>query len=110
MVAVNANPRFTAPAYLAAFDQQEGLAKLSNWLYLTGPLPELRRVWKSYGIAVVALPGGAMIGHSEYAYVINAQGRTRDLLDTDPGPATGATESSFAEMLAGTIKTVLQKS
>ena len=50
-----------------------------------------------------------MVGHSEYAYVIDAYGRTRDLLDTDPGPATGATESSFAEMLAGTIKSVMAR-
>jgi hypothetical protein len=50
-----------------------------------------------------------MIGHSEYAYVIDAEGRTRDLLDTDPGPASGATESSFSEMLAGTIKNLMEK-
>ena len=109
LVAVNANPRFLAPDYLAAFDQQEGLQHLSNWLFLTGPLPELRQVWKSYGISVIYLPGGAMIGHSEYAYVIDAEGRTRDLLDTDPGPASGATESSFSEMLAGTIKNLMEK-
>ena len=107
MVAVNANPRFITPDYLVAFDQQEGLQHLSNWLFLTGSLPELRHVWKSYGIAVIFLPGGAMIGHSEYAYVIDANGHTRDLLDTDPGPATGATESSFAGMLAATIRNVM---
>jgi cytochrome oxidase Cu insertion factor (SCO1/SenC/PrrC family) len=109
MVAVNANPRFITPDYLVAFDQQEGLQHLSNWLFLTGSLPELRHVWRSYGISVIYLPGGAMIGHSEYAYVIDANGRTRDLLDTGPGPATGATESSFADMLAGTIRNVMEK-
>jgi cytochrome oxidase Cu insertion factor (SCO1/SenC/PrrC family) len=109
MVAVNANPQFITPDYLVAFDQQEGLQHLGNWLFLTGSLRELRHVWKAYGISVIYLPGGAMIGHSEYAYVIDANGRTRDLLDTDPGPATGATESSFAAMLTGTIKNVMEK-
>ena len=107
MVAVNANPRYITPDYLAAFDQQEGLEHVPNWLYLTGSLSQLRHVWKSYGEAVIYLPGGAMIGHSEYAWVIDSSGHTRDILDTDPGPATSATKSSFAVMLANTIKTVL---
>ena len=72
MVAVNANPRYITPDYLAAFDQQEGLEHVPNWLYLTGSLTELRQVWKSYGEAVIYLPGGAMIGHSEYAWVIDS--------------------------------------
>ena len=42
MVAINANPRFITPDYLAAFDHQEGLEDVANWLYLTGSLPELR--------------------------------------------------------------------
>jgi cytochrome oxidase Cu insertion factor (SCO1/SenC/PrrC family) len=109
MVAVNANPRFITPDYLAAFDRQEGLTHMANWLYLTGPLPELRRIWRAYGILVVYEPGGAMVSHSEYAYVIDATGHTRDVLDTDPGPATEATKASFAVMLADTIKTVLAK-
>jgi len=109
IVAINANPRFITPDYLQAFDQQEGLAHVANWLYLTGSLPELRSVWRHYGEAVIYLPGGSMIGHSEFAYVIDANGYTRDVLDTDPGPSTQASESSFAVMLAGTVKSLLGK-
>lgn len=109
MVAINANPRYVSPDYLAAFDQQDGLENVPNWRYLTGSLADLRRVWKSYGEEVTYLPAGAMIGHSEYAWVIDSSGRTRDILDTDPGPATSATESSFSVMLADTVKKVLQK-
>jgi len=107
MIAINANPRFIAPDYLAAFDKQEGLARVPNWRYLTGSLPQLRQVWASYGIEVVNLPGGAMVGHSEFAYVIDGTGRTRYILDTDPGPETEATSSSFAVVLAKTIKSVI---
>ncbi len=107
MIAINANPRFIAPDYLVAFDKQEGLAGISNWRYLTGSLPLLRQVWASYGIQVVYLPGGSMVGHSEFAYVIDGTGRTRYILDTDPGPETEATSSSFAVVLANTIKNVL---
>lgn len=108
LVAINANPRYVQPDYLAAFDQQEGLQHMANWQYLTGSLPELRRVWGSYGFEVEYLPAGAMIGHSEFAYIIDAKGDIRYDLDTDPGPATRATSSSFAGMLAGAIKTVLR--
>ena len=107
MVAINANPRYITPDYLAAFDQQEGLEHVPNWLYLTGSLTQLRHVWKSYGEAIIYRPGGAMIGHSEHAWVIDRSGHTRDILDTDPGPATSAIESSFAMMLANTVKRVI---
>ena len=36
LVAIDINPRYITPDYLLAFDQQEGLDHLSNWLYLTG--------------------------------------------------------------------------
>jgi cytochrome oxidase Cu insertion factor (SCO1/SenC/PrrC family)/uncharacterized membrane protein (Fun14 family) len=109
MVAVNANPRYITPDYLAAFDHQEGLEHVPNWLYLTGSLAELRHVWKAYGQSVIYLPGGAMIGHSEYAWVIDGSGHTRDILDTDPGPATSATESSFSVMLSDAVEEVLHR-
>ena len=49
-----------------------------------------------------------MIDHSEFAYVIDPSGRVRYNLDTDPGPATTATESSFAVTLANTLKKALK--
>jgi cytochrome oxidase Cu insertion factor (SCO1/SenC/PrrC family) len=107
MVAINSNPQFLAPDYLTAFDQQEGMEKLNNWVYLTGSLRQLEKVWDAYGEQVVYLPAGAMIGHSEFAWVINRNGRVRYSLDTDPGPATSATTSSFSQVLADTIKTVM---
>jgi cytochrome oxidase Cu insertion factor (SCO1/SenC/PrrC family) len=109
IVAINANPRYVAPDYLAAFDAQEGLEHVANWLFLTGSLPQLRSVWRSYGEPVLYQPGGAMIAHSEYAWVIDGTGRTRYILDTGPGPATSATEASFSVMLARTVMSVLGK-
>ncbi len=105
MVAINANPRYITPDYLAAFDQQEGLEHVPNWLYLTGTLPELRQVWRPTASRSSTCPAGPMIGHSEYAWVIDRSGHTRDILDTDPGPATSATESSFSVMLSATSST-----
>jgi cytochrome oxidase Cu insertion factor (SCO1/SenC/PrrC family) len=104
LVAIDANPRYRSTDFLAAFDQQEGLTRVPNWLYLTGSLPQLVGVWRSYGVQIAYAPGGAMIDHSEIAYVIDTSGRIRDVLNTDPGPATEATQSSFAVTLAGALQ------
>ncbi|MGA8015180.1 MAG: SCO family protein [Candidatus Dormiibacterota bacterium] len=106
-IGVDANPLDTSAAYLDAFDRQEHLDSIANWLYLTGSLPQLQAVWNAYGIEVDYSPGGAMIAHSEYAYVIDAAGHSRYALSTDPGPGTEATSSSFTNALAGLIKSAL---
>jgi cytochrome oxidase Cu insertion factor (SCO1/SenC/PrrC family) len=110
LVAVNANPLYLAPDYLGAFDRQEKLENIPNWLYLTGPLAQLRRVWASYGASIEYSPAGAMIAHSDYADVIDAHGQIRYILDSDPGPATSASKSSFAVTLADAIKSTLDAS
>jgi cytochrome oxidase Cu insertion factor (SCO1/SenC/PrrC family) len=107
LVAIDANPRYISPEYLAVFSRQENLQDVPNWRYLTGSLPQLQAVWKAFGVDVEYSPGGAMIGHSEIAFVIDATGRTRFVLSTDPGPTTGATSSSFSVTLAHTLRTVL---
>ena len=107
LVAVVLNPVYRSRAYLVAFDHQEGLEHLSNWRFLTGSVSELRSIWNSFGVQVAYLPGGAMLAHSDLAYVIDARGHARYVLVTDPGPGTAATKSSFAVTLAGALRSVL---
>src|SRR5579875_136146 len=107
LVAVDANPRYTGTEFLNAFDAQEGMNSLANWLYLTGTLPELEHAWRALGATVGYLPGGAMVDHSEYAYVIGPDGNVRYDVGTDPGQATGAMRSSFAVNLASLVKGLL---
>jgi cytochrome oxidase Cu insertion factor (SCO1/SenC/PrrC family) len=102
-VAIDANPLYTSPDYLVAFDDQENLSQISNWAYLTGPLTQLKSIWNNYGILIGYSPGGAMIAHSELAYVISPTGRMRYSLDSNPGASTSATKSSFAVTLANAI-------
>ncbi len=102
-VAVVANPLYRGPAYVDAFDRQEGLTAVGNWYFLTGSLAALRSAWSNYGIQVSYETGGAMVGHTELAFVIGPKGRVRAVLNTDPGPATGASTSSFADTLASTM-------
>ena len=107
LVAIVANPIYRSRAYVVAFDHQEGLEHLANWDYLTGSAKTLLRVWNSFGVQVAYVPGGAMIAHSDIAYVIGPNGHTRYVLDSDPGPGSQASKSSFAVILSGELRSVL---
>ncbi len=109
MVAVVANPVYRSVAYTRAFDAQEGMSRLPNWLFLTGSLAELQKAWRSYGIAAQVLPGGGMIAHNDVAYVIDKGGRTRAELNFDPGPGTASTQSSFAGELVTQAQQVMRR-
>jgi cytochrome oxidase Cu insertion factor (SCO1/SenC/PrrC family) len=110
LVAVNLNPLYRGASYLRAFDQAEHLAGLSDWEYLTGSVAQLRPVWKSFGVVSETLPAGAMLGHSDAAFVIGPDGRLLEELDFDPGPGTQATVASFATELANAAQSALGQS
>ncbi|HTX28925.1 MAG TPA: SCO family protein [Streptosporangiaceae bacterium] len=99
LVAVVANPIYRSVAFTRAFDRQEGLATVSNWLYLTGSASQLGQVWNEYGVAVQDLPAGAMIAHGDLAVVIDRSGYIREELGADPGPGTTSTQSSYSVLL-----------
>jgi cytochrome oxidase Cu insertion factor (SCO1/SenC/PrrC family) len=100
LVAIDYNPLYTHVSYLQAFDRQEGLATVPNWLYLTGTLAQLKQAWHRYGVPPAeVLPAGSMIGHGDYAFVLDQHGHMREELSFDPGPGTQATMSSFAAEL-----------
>jgi cytochrome oxidase Cu insertion factor (SCO1/SenC/PrrC family) len=110
LVAIVANPVDFQVGYTRAFDRQEGLAAVPNWLYLTGSLNELQHVWRAYGIAAQTEPAGAMIGHSEIAFALDRNGRVRLEMGFDPGPGTTATISSFAAELTDAARQLLGQS
>jgi cytochrome oxidase Cu insertion factor (SCO1/SenC/PrrC family) len=103
LVAVVANPTYISTAYTRAFTSQENLSQVSNWLYLTGSLNQLKAVWHDYGIEVEDLPAGAMSAHNDLAFVIGADGQVRQEISDDPGPGTAATTSSFAGLLSSSV-------
>ena len=100
LVAINYNPLYTQVSYIQAFDRQEGMDGVPNWLYLTGNPAQLQQAWRQYGVSPAqVLPAGAMLAHGDYAFVIDQAGRMRQELDFDTGPGTQATKSSFAAEL-----------
>jgi cytochrome oxidase Cu insertion factor (SCO1/SenC/PrrC family) len=110
LVAVDVNPLYSSIAYTRAFDREQQLTSVHDWLYLTGSPAQLRPVYRQYGVASQTLPGGAMLGHSDVAFVIDPAGRMREELNFDPGPGTAATKSSFATELATAARQALASS
>jgi cytochrome oxidase Cu insertion factor (SCO1/SenC/PrrC family) len=110
LVAIVANPVDYQLGYTQAFDRQEGLDGVPNWLYLTGSPAQLAQVWRGYGIAAQIEPAGSMIGHSENAFAIDSRGRLRQEMEFDPGPGTAATLSSFAAELTDAAQQLLGQS
>ena len=108
LVAVVANPVYHQVTDTQAFDRAEHLNQVPNWLFLTGSVAQLKQVWKDYGLFAEILPAGSMVGHPDVAFVIDAAGRVREELNTDPGPGTTATKSSFAVLLAGAARRALR--
>jgi cytochrome oxidase Cu insertion factor (SCO1/SenC/PrrC family) len=108
LVAIVANPVYHSTAYTRAFDSQEGLSGVPNWLFLTGSVAQLQQTWTRYGMAAQIVPAGGMIAHNDVAYVIDASGRTRAELNFDPGPGTASTKSSFAVELATQARQVMR--
>jgi cytochrome oxidase Cu insertion factor (SCO1/SenC/PrrC family) len=109
LVAIEANPVYRSVGYLQAFDRQENLSGLRNWLFLTGSLAQLRQVWAGYSVQAQILPAGGMIAHSDVAFVIDQHGYVRTELNFDPGPGTASTQSSFAAELSSAAGQVLDR-
>ena len=105
-VAVVTNPLYNSVTSVDAFDRQEGLGTLPNWLFLTGSDAALGSVWSDYGVQAELAPAGAMAAHSEVAYVIDAHGTLRRIINPDPGDGAVAA-SSFSSMLATQMTQVM---
>jgi cytochrome oxidase Cu insertion factor (SCO1/SenC/PrrC family) len=110
LVAIVANPTYYGTQFTQAFDRQEGLSTVPDWLYLTGTLAQLRSAWQQYGVTVQNLPAGAMSAHDDLAFVIDRAGVIRQEIGADPGPGTTSTRSSFAALFAADVRQALSQS
>ncbi|HEY0935036.1 MAG TPA: SCO family protein, partial [Trebonia sp.] len=100
LVAIVLNPLYYSVAYTRAFDRQEHLGTVPNWLYLTGSRGQLEDIWRRYGVTAEISTGGAMIAHDDIAFVLDRSGHIREELSDDPGPGTTSSTSSYSVLLA----------
>jgi cytochrome oxidase Cu insertion factor (SCO1/SenC/PrrC family) len=110
MVAIASNPSYYSTAFTRAFDEQEGLTTVPDWMFLTGSLSQLSQVWDHYGADVENLPAGAMTMHPDLVVVIDPAGNIVQETNADPGPATGATRTSYAAMFAADARQAMTQS
>jgi cytochrome oxidase Cu insertion factor (SCO1/SenC/PrrC family)/thiol-disulfide isomerase/thioredoxin len=73
LLGVDANPKATSIADVLSYSQLHGM--LGRWHFLTGSLPQLRRVWSNYHVQADIERG--LIEHTPALYVIDPQGRLR---------------------------------
>ena len=79
LIGVGANPVATQVKWVRAYSKAHGM--LHKWRFLTGSLPELRRVWRAYGIEAAVINGA--IDHTPATYLIDSQGRESRLYMTE---------------------------
>jgi cytochrome oxidase Cu insertion factor (SCO1/SenC/PrrC family) len=78
LLGIGANPDATQVKWVRAYSQAHGM--LHKWRFLTGTLPELKRVWAAYGIAAAVINGA--VDHTPATFVIGPDGRESRLYET----------------------------
>ena len=71
LLGVGANPEATQVKWVRAYSQAHGM--MHKWRFLTGSLPELKRVWRAYNVAAAVVNG--TIDHTPATFVIDTHGR-----------------------------------
>jgi cytochrome oxidase Cu insertion factor (SCO1/SenC/PrrC family) len=78
LLGIGANPEATDVKSVRAYSEAHEM--LHRWRFLTGSLPELRRVWRAYGIEAAVINGS--IDHTPATYIIGPDGRESRLYQT----------------------------
>jgi cytochrome oxidase Cu insertion factor (SCO1/SenC/PrrC family) len=77
-IGISANPEKTGVKWVRQYSVAHGM--LHKWRFLTGSLPQLKRVWSAYGVGVSVIAGDVV--HNAATFVIDPQGRERRLFLT----------------------------
>ncbi|HEX3238094.1 MAG TPA: SCO family protein [Gaiellaceae bacterium] len=78
LLGIGANPEATGVESVHAYSEAHEM--LHKWRFLTGSLPQLRRVWRAYGIEAAVI--GGSIDHTPATYIIGPDGRESRLYQT----------------------------
>jgi cytochrome c biogenesis protein CcmG/thiol:disulfide interchange protein DsbE len=100
LVGVDANPKATSIDDVLSYSQVHGM--LHAWDFLTGSLPQLRKVWHQYSIGVEISHN--LVDHSPAIFVISPEGRIAELFLTQQSYAA---VGQLAQLLAGEASRLL---
>jgi cytochrome oxidase Cu insertion factor (SCO1/SenC/PrrC family) len=93
LLGIDANPTAIKTSDVLAYSRSHGM--VNQWDFLTGTLPELKAVWKSYGVEVQITQG--QVDHTPALFVIDPQGREQKVYLTTMAYAS---ISQSAQLLA----------
>ena len=82
-LAVNANPYYPQVRYVRSWSDAHDMGNVRNWIFATGPVPTLERIWARYGETVLRDPATRTVKHSTVFYVIGPHGHERDIAEFD---------------------------
>jgi len=97
--AVNVNQYHAAVSDMMAYSREQRLNTIPGWHFFTGPVPDLRKVWDGYEIAVRAPSPDADIEHTSAVYFIDPAGRERFVAE----PMADHTSSGTSYLPAGQL-------
>lgn len=97
--AVNVNQYHAAVADMMAYSREQHLTTIPGWHFFTGPVPDLRKVWNGYEIAVQVPSPDAGIVHTSAVYFIDPAGRERFIA----APMADRTSSGASYLPAGQL-------
>ncbi len=100
LLGIGANPEATEVKWVRAYSRAHGM--LHKWDFLTGSLPELKRVWRAYGIEAAVVNDA--IDHTPATYVIDARGRFSRLYIT---PMAYSSVNQLAYEIAQSLSALL---
>jgi cytochrome oxidase Cu insertion factor (SCO1/SenC/PrrC family) len=99
LAAVNVNQYHAAVSDMMAYSREQRLNTVPSWHFLTGPVPDLRKVWDGYQIAVQAASPDADVVHTSAVYFIDPAGRERFVA----APMADHTSSGTSYLPAGQL-------
>ncbi|MHB1570391.1 MAG: redoxin domain-containing protein [Solirubrobacteraceae bacterium] len=100
LLGIDANPAAARVTDVRAYSRAHQMT--NEWHFLTGPLPQLERVWRAYGIEARVVHG--QIEHTPAVYVIDREGRLSRLYMTQ---TSYASVDQLGQLLARSASSLL---
>jgi protein SCO1 len=80
VLAVSVDPKHDTPAAVDHFIAVHRL--LPQFLYLTGTVPQLSKVWNDFHVASVPDKGGIVVSHTAIEFLLDRNGKPRAIYDS----------------------------
>jgi cytochrome oxidase Cu insertion factor (SCO1/SenC/PrrC family)/thiol-disulfide isomerase/thioredoxin len=100
LLGVDANPKATSIEDVLSYSQVHGM--LHAWDFLTGPLPQLEKVWHEYSIGVSV--NRNLVDHSPAIFIIGPTGQLAELFLTQQSYAA---VGQLAQLMAAEVSRLL---